>query len=281
MNTSGTSGLAIPPYNLLYGNGYSAGARTHTNSWGSIYSGTGYYNGQDADTYLYSHTDVIIFFAAGNSGTNGAYSISCESSGKSIVSVGSSQSAAPVNGKATTQNISSVSWFSSQGPTYDQRIKPDIVITGDPLMSAKSNGNLGQSCATVEKIGTSMASPAAAGSALLIRQYFMDTRFWSFNCNQLYSNCGPLTPSGVLVKAIILHSGSRMLQYSGTNSVTPLGPPPDSVQGYGRITFKNVLPIKSTYPFDLFVDDLNKIGQNSKTTYSVTIPISGNTAPLK
>ena len=35
----------------------------------------------------------------------------------------------------------------------NNRFKPDLVITGDPIMSAKANGNSGQSCNTVEKIG--------------------------------------------------------------------------------------------------------------------------------
>lgn len=62
-------------------------------------------------------------------------------------------------------------------------------------------------------IGTSMSAPAAAGSALLVREYFSDTtkRFWTAVCNSAYRLCLPFTPSGVLVKAILLHSGSQMV----------------------------------------------------------------------
>jgi len=61
-----------------------------------------------------------------------------------------------------------------------------------------------------------MASPGAAGVALLIRQYFMDTTnaFWSLLCNKAYRNCNPFEPSGVLVKAVLLHSGTQMASFS-------------------------------------------------------------------
>jgi serine protease AprX len=51
--SSGGEGLCIPPSpERLYGNGYNAGARIHSNSWGSFFSGTQYYTGADADAYL-------------------------------------------------------------------------------------------------------------------------------------------------------------------------------------------------------------------------------------
>jgi len=59
-----------------------------------------------------------------------------------------------------------------------------------------------------------MSSPAAAGVALLIRQYFSDTSntYWSSLCNSAYKSCKPFVPSGVLVKALLLHSGSSMVR---------------------------------------------------------------------
>ena len=43
---------------------------------------------------------------------------------------------------------------------------------GDAVMSASSSGGTGPSCKLTEKTGTSMATPGAAGAALLARQYF-------------------------------------------------------------------------------------------------------------
>lgn len=53
-----------------------------------------------------------------------------------------------------------VSGFSSRGPTYDFRFKPDITAPGDPVWSAYSmaSGTANQ-CYIVSMSGTSMATP--------------------------------------------------------------------------------------------------------------------------
>lgn len=156
-----------------------------------------------------------------------------------------------------------------------RRYKPDLIAPGDSLMSAKSNGQQGKSCETIFKTGTSMASPCAAGNALLIRQYFQDPdkKFWLAVCSPLYPSCASFTPSGVLIKALLLHSGSAMALYNGGGSDdVPLGAAPDSYQGYGRVTLSNALPLKGTYTtFDLFVDDQVQLGEYSTVKYNVII----------
>jgi len=153
------------------------------------------------------------------------------------------------------------------------RIKPDLVAPGDSLVSVLSNGAAGPSCGTLSMTGTSMATPAAAGIGLLVRQYFMSSSsaFWAGHCNLANSFCRAFTPSGVLVKAVLLQSGSamRMFDGGGTNTydrmLTPaplpfhatsssagsndviLGAPPDQFQGYGRVTLSNVLPLTGVY----------------------------------
>jgi hypothetical protein len=193
-----------------------------------------------------------------------------ESSGKNVISVGSSETT------LGSQNINWLAWYSSRGPVYDQRFKPDLAAPGDQLMSAKSNGQGGQSCNTVEMTGTSMASPAAAGAALLVRQYFMDTnkRFWTKACNVKYNSCKVFTPSGALVKAILLHSGSALTVYENGNTKTALGNPPDYYQGFGRITLMNALPLQGTTNFDLFVDDAVLLGANSQKAYAVKLNVN-------
>ena len=44
------------------------------------------------------------------------------------------------------------------------------------------------------------------------RQYFTDGRFWARYCNATHDLCsgGPFSPSGVLLKAVLLHSGQQV-----------------------------------------------------------------------
>ena len=56
---------------------------------------------------------------------------------------------------------------SSQGPTDDRRIKPDITGNGTGLISTSSTSNT----ATANLTGTSMSSPNVAGTLLLLQQH--------------------------------------------------------------------------------------------------------------
>jgi hypothetical protein len=164
------------------------------------------------------------------------------------------------------------------------RIKPEIVSPGEKIVSVKSNGGNGQTCSTIAKMGTSMASPTAAGNAILVRQYFRgtDNNLWKSKCNSNYVFCKSFNPSGVLVKAVILHSGSQMQLYNGAGigkSNVQLGYGPDNYQGYGRIKLLNVLPLSGYTAFDLFVDDLNTLNERSAKTY--TVKIRDPSVPLK
>ena len=58
-------------------------------------------------------------------------------------------------------------YFSSRGPTADNRTKPDISAPGWRIMAAKAGGPGDQ---YTEKSGTSMSSPFTAGVAALMRQ---------------------------------------------------------------------------------------------------------------
>jgi PKD repeat protein len=61
-----------------------------------------------------------------------------------------------------------MSSFSGWGPTDDGRIKPDVVACGVDVFSTSNSSSTGYTTMS----GTSMATPNASGSALLIQQYY-------------------------------------------------------------------------------------------------------------
>ena len=92
--------------------------------------------------------------------------------------------------------------------------------------------------------------------ALLVRQYFMEPQHWAATCaNRGHSGCarGPFEPSGYLLKALFLHSGSPVSRYSDAlwddmptrfPSFELLAQPLDAFQGHGEIRLSNVLPLE-------------------------------------
>lgn len=124
-----------------------------------------------------------------------------------------------------------------------------------------------------------MATPALAGLTALVRQYFMDPRYWSTVCSKTYRSCGPLKPSGSLLKSILLHSGSAMRLFDGNQGKTiNLNDPPDNIQGYGRAQLNNVLPFPRSN-FDLYVSDTGVMKPYSSVQFYVHV--EDPSVPLK
>jgi hypothetical protein len=97
---------------------------------------------------------VVVVVAAGNEGASvGAESIGSPADADSILTVGS------------VDISNALSWFSSWGPTYDGRIKPDVVAYGgsDPVAGPSDTTRQFES-------GTSLATPLVAGMAVLALQ---------------------------------------------------------------------------------------------------------------
>jgi Subtilase family/Secretion system C-terminal sorting domain len=166
--------------------------------------GDGDYNALSnyVDSQMIAYPKLLHVFAAGNDG-----SIACTpfplsfatiksgfQTGKNILTVGS------------MNNVTyGIGGGSSKGPVGDGRIKPDIVASGVDITSTISNNNY----ATM--IGTSMASPTAAGIIALIAE-----RYRQLN--------GGTYPEGALLKSLVM------------NSADDLGNPgPDFTFGFGMI----------------------------------------------
>ena len=84
-----------------------------------------------------------------------------------------------------------------------------------------------------------MATPLIAGSAALVRQYFL---------SGFYPGGSPVAanqhaPSGALVKAVLL-GGAVGLDGFESDTGLPLAPPPSFRQGFGRLDLSKSLPLQ-------------------------------------
>ncbi len=82
----------------LYQQAYSAGARVHSNSWGSAVAGDYTLNSANTDDFVWTHRDMTITFSAGNAGAdannNGVVdndSIGAPATAKNVITVGASE----------------------------------------------------------------------------------------------------------------------------------------------------------------------------------------------
>lgn len=218
-------GIGCPVVDLkpIFQQAYDQGARLHTNSWGdqeNAWPQNDYTAAcRDADEFLFTHPDFLLFFAAGNSGP-GAGSVSSPSTAKSVVSVGATDRGA---------SAGTVASFSSCGLTADGRRKPEVTIPGSSILSADADGNVGTAnCSLRSMSGTSMASPAAAGLAALVRQYFVEGWYPSGAANA----ADAFGPSGALVRAALVNAAQPM---EGETAF------PSSCQGWGRLQLDRTL----------------------------------------
>ena len=216
---------------------YANGARIFSNSWGAPFN---YYlqSSSDVDAFMYLHPDALVIFAAGNDGTFGPATVGAPATCKNCLSVGASESHGYGN------RDGNVAYFSSQGPalrygdnssTFDpsvtaNRVKPEIVAPGFWIFSASS----GSDCSVVAMSGTSMATPVVAAGVALIRQYFREGRYPSGTAR----SSDVRTPSGALLRAMAVHSAVAL---AGNYQGSPLAPPPNNVQGFGRMQLDRVL----------------------------------------
>ncbi|KAJ9436259.1 Serine protease/ABC transporter B family protein tagB, partial [Diplonema papillatum] len=223
LQCDGQPGLILP-YDLrvYFETGITIGAGVSHNSWGNSEKPAQVITmDAEADSILFENSAFIIVFAAGNDANVGVLS---PAASKNVVAVG-----AHMNNyrEAVRQNVAS---FSARGPTFDNRIKPEIMAPGEMVTSAHN----GKTCGITDKKGTSMAAPFVSGSALLLKQYLEEGWYPSGRRDN-----PSLYPANSLIKAMLIHSTRRL---RGTQSGLFVGKDiPNKYQGWGSVALQDIV----------------------------------------
>jgi len=228
-------------------------ASIHSASWGA---NTAEYNSDSAwfDGYTFENPNFLTFIAAGNSGPSSS-SIGAPATAKNIISVGAT------NRGSNADTL--ISW-SSRGPTSDGRIGPMVVAPGVGTVSASAKNKNNGNCDTVAFSGTSMATPATAGAAALVRQYFKEG--WYEDGTK--GSGEPYEATAALLKAVILNGAQKISNFKLY----------DSNQGYGRVSLYHSLPLQNNGGNDKikFMKKEESIENKKSKVYEITM---SNTAP--
>ncbi|HVZ94052.1 MAG TPA: S8 family serine peptidase, partial [Phycisphaerales bacterium] len=203
---------------------HADGARVHSNSWGN--DATTSYDGvcRAIDAFCRANEDDLVVFAVSNGSL-----IRNPENAKNCLAVAASQ-----------DNPTQDSWcIGGTGPTSDGRRKPEIMAPGCDTFSA---WNL-TACDTISLFGTSYATPAISGTALLVRQYYMD----GFHPTGAPNVGDGFTPTGALLKATLLNSAADMTGVAGY---------PSNQEGWGRLWIDQTLYFPGDARHMLAVSDI-------------------------
>ena len=262
---------------------YGQGARISSNSWGFINLFRYDTNAQevdrvvrDAQSGVAGNQQMIVVFAAGNDGS-GANTVSSPGTAKNVISVGASENFRQTGsdgcgiGNTGADSANDIISFSSRGPVNsaggDGRVKPDIVAPGTHIEAGVPQSNYDGSSVCNQffpagqtlygwSSGTSHSTPAVAGGAALVYQYFM--------------NSGLGAPSPAMTKAFLMNSAAYM------NGVGAGGNLPSNSQGMGRMDLGRA--------FDgvqrLIVDQTQTFGSTGQT-FQVTGSVATSSQPFR
>lgn len=269
------------------------GAQIMSNSWGCSGCAGSYddssqafdVGARDADLTENGNQELIMIFAAGNSGS-GPGTVGTPGNGKNMITVGASENYRPDDedgnwtdgcgiGPTGADNAMDVIGFSSRGPSPGGRTKPEVIapgthIHGTASTSANYNGSSvcdqlrpsGQTTVAASS-GTSHSTPAVAGVASLV-YYWMENPPASLN-----GSFG--APSSAMMKAYLVAHPTYLTGVSANDNL------PSNSQGYGMPNMGMMFDDTSKFAYDQTVifdntgEDWSWIGAAADPTKPVRV----------
>jgi hypothetical protein len=296
-NSTGSLSGIPSDLNTLFSQARTAGARIHTNSWGSDAAGAYTSSSEDVDEFVWDHPDFTILFAAGNAGIDNnadgvvdLYSMGSPGTAKNCITVGATENdrpsisdewgdfwptkfpANPIHSDRIADDPDGMAAFSSRGSALDGRFKPDVVAPGTYVASVRSSVASGGGWGTINSYymymgGTSMATPLVAGTSALVRDFYTDIK--------------EITPSAALIKATLINGATDISpgQYgTGSTQEIPDPPRPNDVEGWGRVNVENA--IFPTAPRELiYYDETSGLNTGEELEYS--FEVTDSSEPLQ
>lgn len=230
-NKSGYTGSNADVYNDSVSTPGPSGtnALISNNSWGSGINGNTYglleaqFDGFVLDASQAGSVDpVTLVFSAGN---EGAVGLTQPKAAKNLIVVGNSESWRTDKGGTSADNIDDLASDSSQGPTSDGRIKPDVVAPGTAVTGGRTGTNtLSGNIDSAHRFssGTSHSAANISGVAAVFSSWWFSNNFSQH-------------PFPSLIRAALINSAVDM---NGANATAPI---PNGREGWGRPNMKFML----------------------------------------
>lgn len=230
---------------------HNDGARVHNNSWGNNET---VYNqwAHDIDEFTWDNEDDLVLVAVIN-----ASIVRAPENAKNCLAVAATRDT-PNQSQKCKGGI---------GPTSDGRQKPEVFAPGCGSRSADVNTTCGNDDTGADG-GTSYATPAVAAMGILTRQYFME----GFHPTGVPDIAHAFTPSGALLKAMLINSAIDMTGVAGYFNIT---------EGWGRIKMDDVIYFAGDARKTLVEDVRNADGLSTSETRSHYVDVGPGTTQLK